>query len=64
MYNIVPNFAVWINSYFYFKQGVGVDKHTGKAMEWFKKAAEQGHPHASYNLAVGQLRGMHDHIDD
>jgi len=46
------------------KLGVGVEKHTGKAMEWFKKAAEQGHPHASYNLAIGQLKGMHEHIDD
>ena len=27
-------------------------------MEWFKKAAEQGHPHASYNLAVGHLKGI------
>lgn len=27
-------------------------------MEWFKKAAEQGHPHSSYNLAVGHLNGL------
>ncbi len=33
-------------------------------MEWFKKAADQGHPHASYNLAIGQLKGMHSHVDD
>lgn len=26
-------------------------------MEWFHKAAEQGHPQAAYNLAVGHLRG-------
>ncbi|KAL8591711.1 hypothetical protein ACOMHN_061803 [Nucella lapillus] len=37
--------------------GAGVDKHTGKAMEWFRKAADQGHPHAAYNLAVGHLKG-------
>ncbi|XP_013389315.1 uncharacterized protein LOC106165232 [Lingula anatina] len=39
--------------------GHGVEKHEGKAMEWFKKAADQGHPHASYNLAVGHLNGLH-----
>ncbi|KAK3754094.1 hypothetical protein RRG08_024169 [Elysia crispata] len=37
--------------------GKGVDKHPQKAMEWFKKAADQGHPHASYNLAIGHLKG-------
>ena len=44
--------------------GVGVEKHPEKAMEWFKKAAEQGHPAASYNLALGQLKGLHSHIDE
>ena len=33
-------------------------------MEWFKKAAEQGHPQAAYNLALGQLKGLHNHIDE
>uniref|UniRef100_K1PI67 Death ligand signal enhancer n=1 Tax=Magallana gigas TaxID=29159 RepID=K1PI67_MAGGI len=37
--------------------GKGVEKHIGKAMEHFKKAADQGHPHASYNLAIGHLKG-------
>ncbi|VDH93957.1 uncharacterized protein LOC143080534 [Mytilus galloprovincialis] len=37
--------------------GKGVDKHEGKAMEWFKKASDQGHPHASYNLAIGHMKG-------
>ncbi|KAJ8303047.1 hypothetical protein KUTeg_019443 [Tegillarca granosa] len=37
--------------------GKGVEKHGGKAMEWFKKAADQGHPHAKYNLAIGHLKG-------
>uniref|UniRef100_A0A1I8FBN2 Sel1 repeat family protein n=1 Tax=Macrostomum lignano TaxID=282301 RepID=A0A1I8FBN2_9PLAT len=27
-------------------------------MRWFKQAAERGHPHASYNLAVGHLKGL------
>ena len=27
-------------------------------MEWFKKAAEQGHPHSAYNLAIGHLNGL------
>ena len=38
--------------------GVGLERHEGKAMEWFKKAADQGHPHSSYNLAVGHLKGL------
>ncbi|XP_033755139.1 uncharacterized protein LOC117338065 [Pecten maximus] len=38
--------------------GKGVEKHQQKAMEWFRKAADQGHPHASYNLAVGHLKGF------
>ena len=28
------------------------------AMQWFRKAADQGHPHASYNLAIGHLTGV------
>jgi hypothetical protein len=38
--------------------GKGTDKDHYEAMEWFKKAADQGHPHASYNLAVGHLQGL------
>lgn len=38
--------------------GIGVEKHEEKAMEWFQKAADQGHPHASYNLAIGHLKGI------
>ncbi|KAA0186168.1 hypothetical protein HAZT_HAZT004006 [Hyalella azteca] len=38
--------------------GKGVEKNHTLAMEWYKKAALQGHPHASYNLAVGHLQGM------
>lgn len=38
--------------------GKGVDKHTGQAMKWFRKAADQGHPHAAYNLAIGHLKGI------
>ncbi|KAH9499792.1 hypothetical protein Btru_077837 [Bulinus truncatus] len=41
-----------------FLHGKGVDKHPEKAMEWFRKAADQGHPHASYNLAIGHLKGF------
>ena len=37
--------------------GVGTPKDHHQAMEWFKKAADQGHPHASYNLAIGHLKG-------
>ncbi|PAA67981.1 hypothetical protein BOX15_Mlig026715g2 [Macrostomum lignano] len=38
--------------------GKGVEQHHPEAMRWFHKAAEQGHPHASYNLAVGHLKGI------
>ncbi|KAK6185549.1 hypothetical protein SNE40_007757 [Patella caerulea] len=37
--------------------GKGVDKHGAKAMEWFRKAADQGHPHAAFNLAIGHMKG-------
>ncbi|XP_077983473.1 uncharacterized protein LOC144438291 [Glandiceps talaboti] len=37
--------------------GKGVDKDDKKAMEWFRAAADKGHPHASHNLAVGHLQG-------
>jgi len=37
--------------------GKGVERHADKAMEWFKKASDQGHAHAAYNLAIGHLKG-------
>lgn len=45
-------------------QGTGVEKNQHKAMEWFKKAADQGHPHASYNLAIGHLKGIRTDLLD
>jgi len=27
-------------------------------MRWFRLASDQGHPHASYNLAIGHLQGI------
>ena len=33
--------------------GKGVAKDEEGAMQWFRRAADQGHAHASYNLAVG-----------
>ena len=29
-----------------------------QAMKYFRLAADQGHPHAAYNLAVGHLQGI------
>ena len=26
-------------------------------MDWFKMAAQKGHPHSSYNVAIGHLTG-------
>ncbi|XP_053655533.1 uncharacterized protein [Cherax quadricarinatus] len=37
--------------------GKGVEVNHTAAMEWFKMAADQGHPEASYNIAVGHLQG-------
>nr|XP_033801040.1 sel1-repeat-containing protein YbeT-like isoform X1 [Geotrypetes seraphini] len=37
-------------------QGVGVQQDEERAMQWFRRASQQGHPHASYNVAVGKLR--------
>ncbi|KAI1238518.1 hypothetical protein IHE44_0013252 [Lamprotornis superbus] len=39
-------------------QGAGVKKNEDMAMHWFRQAAGQGHPHSSFNLAVGTLRNM------
>uniref|UniRef100_A0A8C4UVM4 Sel1 repeat family protein n=1 Tax=Falco tinnunculus TaxID=100819 RepID=A0A8C4UVM4_FALTI len=39
-------------------QGAGVEKNEDMAMHWFRQAAGQGHPHSSFNLAVGALRNM------
>uniref|UniRef100_A0A8C3QSH9 Uncharacterized protein n=1 Tax=Cyanoderma ruficeps TaxID=181631 RepID=A0A8C3QSH9_9PASS len=39
-------------------QGAGVEKNEDMAMHWFRQAARQGHPHSSFNLAVGTLRNM------
>uniref|UniRef100_UPI00398E80AB sel1-repeat-containing protein YbeT-like isoform X1 n=1 Tax=Pristiophorus japonicus TaxID=55135 RepID=UPI00398E80AB len=44
--------------------GLGVEKDEEVAMRWFRKAADQGHPHASYNLAVGKLKAMTSDVED
>ncbi|RNA39907.1 death ligand signal enhancer-like [Brachionus plicatilis] len=44
--------------------GVGVERDHEKAMELFKAAANQGHPHASYNLAVGHFKGFRAGINE
>lgn len=41
-----------------FLHGSGVEKNPDHAMKWFRQAADQGHPHAAYNLAVGHLKGL------
>ena len=38
--------------------GVGVEKDEAAAMRYFRMAADQGHPHAAYNLAVGHMQGI------
>ncbi|CAF0797492.1 unnamed protein product [Brachionus calyciflorus] len=44
--------------------GVGVEKDHEIAMDLFKAAADQGHPHAAYNLAIGHLKGLKTSIND
>ncbi|KGL76676.1 hypothetical protein N309_03434, partial [Tinamus guttatus] len=39
-------------------KGAGVEKNEDMAMRWFRQAAGQGHPHSSFNLAVGALKNM------
>uniref|UniRef100_A0ABI7YZN1 Uncharacterized protein n=1 Tax=Felis catus TaxID=9685 RepID=A0ABI7YZN1_FELCA len=38
--------------------GAGVVKDEEMAMHWFRQASKQGHPRASFNLAVGKLKNM------
>ncbi|XP_072340234.1 uncharacterized protein [Scyliorhinus torazame] len=45
-------------------QGHGVVKNDETAMKWFRKAADQGHPHSSYNLAVGKLKELTSDVED
>ncbi|XP_060103326.1 sel1-repeat-containing protein YbeT-like [Heteronotia binoei] len=45
-------------------KGAGVQKNEEKAMQWFSQAAEQGHPHSSFNLAVGKLKNMTVGLDE
>ncbi|KAL7982082.1 hypothetical protein Chor_001139 [Crotalus horridus] len=45
-------------------KGIGVEKNEEKAMQWFKQAAEKGHPHSSFNLAVGKLKNMTTGLED
>ncbi|XP_029777689.1 uncharacterized protein LOC115277579 [Suricata suricatta] len=39
-------------------KGAGVVKDEEMAMHWFRQAAKQDHPRASFNLAVGKLKNM------
>lgn len=39
--------------------GRGVTRNKTLAFYWFKEAAKQGHPHASYNLGVAHIQGFH-----
>ncbi|XP_015930694.1 uncharacterized protein [Parasteatoda tepidariorum] len=38
--------------------GKGVERNHTAAMDWFRKAADQGHPHSAYNLAVAHMQGF------
>ena len=32
-------------------------------MDWFRLAAQQGHPKSSYNLAIGHLSGLKTNLE-
>jgi len=38
-------------------KGLGVERDDVKSFEWYKKAAEQGHPNAQFNLGVIYSKG-------
>jgi TPR repeat protein len=40
-----------------YKSGQGVDQSDATAVEWYRKAADQGHAEAQYNLGVMYERG-------
>ena len=39
--------------------GHGVEKNMELGMSWFKKSADNGHPHASYNVGYGHIKKLH-----
>ena len=47
-----------------FLHGHGVEANEGQAMEWVKIASSNGHPHSSYNLAIGHLNGLDTGIEN
>ena len=44
--------------------GHGVEKNETEALSWFKIAAQSGHPHSSYNLAVAHLNGLNAGLEN
>jgi TPR repeat protein len=38
-------------------KGQGIERDDTKSFEWYKNAAEQGHPNAQYNLGVIYAKG-------
>ncbi|XP_076372461.1 uncharacterized protein LOC143257538 [Tachypleus tridentatus] len=44
--------------------GVGTEKNHTLAFQWFRRAADQGHPQAAYNLAVGHLQGYRTDVKE
>jgi len=45
-------------------KGHGVLQDHGEAMKWFRTAADAGHPHAAYNLAIGHLSGYKTDVEE
>ena len=44
--------------------GRGVGKDEDVAMQWFKHAASQGHPDASYNVVAGHMQGYNIDLEE
>nr|XP_032801120.1 secretory immunoglobulin A-binding protein EsiB-like [Petromyzon marinus] len=45
-------------------QGLGLEKSSEEAHKWFRRAAEQGHPHASYRVAMERINTHVEHVID
>ena len=43
---------------FCYEEGIGVAKDGAEAVKWFRKAAEQGHAGAQFNLGYCYMNGI------
>jgi TPR repeat protein len=41
-----------------YHQGIGVEQNVERAFDWYKTAADLGHPEAQYNLGIAHIEGI------